>query len=136
MSFNSRKFSGRTTGDESMLRLFLGGFGKESILEKDNEIVLEIVTSELRRILGIDAAPSFSRIVRWRNANPQYLLGHRERMERIHAALAKHPGVYLAGSAYGGVGVPDCVAQAKKVAEAIAATRVDTRNRERGEGAG
>lgn len=119
ISFNSRKFPGRAAEGESMLRIFLGGHGKEQILEKDNDAVLRIVTSELRDILGITAAPRFARLVRWRKANPQYLVGHGERMQRIRAALASWPGVYLAGSAFGGIGVPDCVAQARKAADAI-----------------
>ncbi|MBI4455157.1 MAG: protoporphyrinogen oxidase [Acidobacteria bacterium] len=119
LSFSSKKFPGRAPAGESMLRVFLGGYDRETVLEKDDHALLEIVATELREILGITDAPCFVRIVRWNRANPQYTVGHRQRMERIDQALRSLPGVYLLGSAYGGVGIPDCVAQAKQTAVAL-----------------
>ncbi|HEV8131210.1 MAG TPA: protoporphyrinogen oxidase [Acidobacteriota bacterium] len=117
ISFSSKKFPGRVPAGESMLRVFLGGYDREAILEKDNSAILQIASEELREILGITSTPRFSRVIRWGRANPQYLIGHEEKMAYVRQALKSLPGVYLLGSSYGGVGVPDCVAQARQVAE-------------------
>ncbi|MBI2822099.1 MAG: protoporphyrinogen oxidase [Acidobacteria bacterium] len=119
ITFSSKKFPGRVPQGESLLRVFLGGYGREEIVRQDDAAVLKTVFAELREIVGIDSQPRFRRVVRWGQANPQYLLGHRQRMERIVRTLAPLAGVYLAGGAYGGVGIPDCIAQAKRVTAAI-----------------
>jgi oxygen-dependent protoporphyrinogen oxidase len=124
VTISSKKFSGRVPSGEAMLRVFLGGYGRESILEQENEVILKIISAELREILGITSEPVFSRIVRWRKANPQYLLGHEQRMERIRRTLQSLPGIHLAGSAYGGVGIPDCIAQAERVAAQVSEARI------------
>ena len=68
------------------------------------------VRGELDALLGIDAAPRFHRIYRWRRSNPQYDVGHLERIAAIERGLP--PGIHVAGSAYRGVGIPDCVKSA------------------------
>ena len=75
---------------------------------------------ELRELLGITQAPMLTRIHRHAGAMPQYQVGHLERMRRIDAGLEQHPGLHLAGNAYRGVGIPDCVRSGERAAEAIA----------------
>ena len=69
------------------------------------------VRRELQEILGIAAEPLFHRIYRWHRSNPQYDVGHLERIDALEAALPA--GVYVTGSAFRGIGVPDCVHQAQ-----------------------
>jgi oxygen-dependent protoporphyrinogen oxidase len=51
---------------------------------------------------------------------PQYVLGHPERLERIDERLERHPGLSLAGAAYRGVGIPDCIESGERAAESVA----------------
>ena len=81
------------------------------------ETLLRTVRAELESILGIQAEPLFHRIYRWWNANPQYDLGHLERVDAIEAALPA--GLYVTGSPYRGVGMPDCVHQSQQIAETV-----------------
>lgn len=70
--------------------------------------------------MGIAAEPVLTRIYRWVKANPQYDLGHLERVDRIFDLIDTDlPGIYLTGSAYRGVGVPDCINQGKKSADEL-----------------
>jgi oxygen-dependent protoporphyrinogen oxidase len=66
------------------------------------------------------AEPVLTRIYRWRKANPQYNLGHLEHVRSIFETCAgEAPGIRLTGSAYEGVGIPDCVNQGKKAAQQV-----------------
>ena len=84
------------------------------MMELDEELLLDTVRRELRAIMDIDAVPEFYRIYRWFQANPQYDVGHLERVAAIESALP--PGLFVSGSPYRGVGIPDCVRQAGETA--------------------
>jgi oxygen-dependent protoporphyrinogen oxidase len=84
----------------------------------DDERLIALVLSELEDVLDVDARPLFQRIYRWHKANPQYDVGHLERVEAIEAALPS--GLYVTGSPYRGIGIPDCVHQGRQTAERIA----------------
>jgi oxygen-dependent protoporphyrinogen oxidase len=86
----------------------------------DDELVA-LALGELR-LVGADAEPTFVRIHRWPRAMPQYVLGHPERLRRIEAALERHPGLALAGAAYRGVGIPDCIASGEAASLTVART--------------
>jgi protoporphyrinogen/coproporphyrinogen III oxidase len=68
----------------------------------------------------VTAPASLTHVRRWPRGMPQYLLGHPERVARIEAACSKHPGLYLAGNAFRGVGLPDCIASGERAADAAA----------------
>jgi oxygen-dependent protoporphyrinogen oxidase len=55
---------------------------------------------------------------------PQYTVGHSARVEEIESRAANIPGLHLAGNAYRGIGIPDCVRSGKSTAQTIAATAV------------
>jgi len=113
----STKFSHRAPKDHVLLRVFYGGTRSPASMEYDDARLLAVVRDELRDILGIHATPLFHRIYRWPRANPQYDVGHLERVSRIEAELPR--GVYVTGGAYRGVGMPDCVYQAKGTVERV-----------------
>ncbi|MBC7810568.1 MAG: protoporphyrinogen oxidase, partial [Burkholderiales bacterium] len=114
MTWSSTKFDHRAPENHALIRVFFGGARRPEMLTIDDSGLLVIVRSELKALLDITAAPLFQRIYRWTNANPQYEVGHLERVADIEAALP--PNIYVAGSAYRGVGIPDCVHQARQVA--------------------
>jgi oxygen-dependent protoporphyrinogen oxidase len=72
-------------------------------------------------MLGVGADPVFTRIHRWPRSMPQYVLGTVERRRVIDRRIDEHPGLALAGAAYRGVGIPDCIASGEAAAERVAA---------------
>jgi len=101
------------------VRCFVGGSGNEAMVEGSDAELLAAARDELRLLMGIDAEPVFSRVFRWRRSNPQYDVGHLERVQSIYAHAAEHPGLFVTGSAYEGVGIPDCVHHAQQTAEKV-----------------
>ncbi|HVU13865.1 MAG TPA: protoporphyrinogen oxidase [Phototrophicaceae bacterium] len=111
ITISSDKFAGRAPGDHVLLRVFFGGSRSPQMMALGDDDLIIRVRAELSGILGIDAPPLLSRIYRWQNANPQYDLGHLQRIDTLEASLP--PGLRVAGSAYRGVGLPDCIQQAQ-----------------------
>jgi oxygen-dependent protoporphyrinogen oxidase len=109
------KFSHRVPDDMVLLRCFVGGNG---LALADDELVAA-ARSELGGIMGLQAQPVFHSIARWPNAMAQYTVGHQQRVERIEAMVETIPGLHLAGNAYRGIGIPDCVKTGKDAAARI-----------------
>jgi protoporphyrinogen/coproporphyrinogen III oxidase len=118
-TFVHNKFSGRAPEDRALIRCFLGGTGDEEILQRSDDEILGMVRRELREILGIRAEPLLARVFKWKRAMALYEIGHSARVERIRGLVAATPGLALAGNAYGGIGVPDCVREGAKAVENI-----------------
>jgi oxygen-dependent protoporphyrinogen oxidase len=108
-TFVHNKFPHRAPKDRALLRCFLGGSRDEQVLQLTDENILSIVRDELRQILGVKSDPLFTRLYRWRGAMAQYTVGHLERLDRIEGLVKPLPGLALAGNAYRGIGVPDCI---------------------------
>lgn len=119
VSFSSRKFLNRAPEGRILLRTFVGGAMQPELLQLDNDAITSTVNEELRQIFGMSKDPIFSEVVRYDNAMPQYHVGHLDRVAHIEAAQSRFPGLYLAGSAYHGVGIPDSIASGQKAADAI-----------------
>jgi len=119
-TFVDNKFSGRAAEGRRLLRLFFGGTRIEDILQWPEEEILVLARRELQEILGLDAEPLLARVYRWSRAMAQYEVGHLARVAEIERLRAQLPGLYLAGNALQGIGVPDCIRSGKAAAEAIA----------------
>jgi len=117
ITLSSTKFDQRAPSGHVLLRVFFGGSRSPETMHYDDTRLLAVVREELRAILGIESAPLFHRIYRWNNANPQYDVNHLERIAAIEAALPQ--GVYVTGSAFRGVGMPDCVYQSQQSIQSI-----------------
>ena len=115
------KFSHRVPDGKIVARCFLGGMEGAGVLEESDESILAAVTEELRDIAGVTAQPVFSRIFRWPRSMAQYTVGHRARQAEVEERVAGIPGLHLAGNAYSGIGIPDCVRLGKVAAEKILA---------------
>ena len=120
-TFVHNKFPHRAPEDRALIRCFLGGSRDEQILQLPDDKILGIVREELRRILGLNSEPLFTRIYRWRGAMAQYVVGHLERLQRIESLLKQWPGLALAGNAYRGIGVPDCVRSGEAAVQQVLA---------------
>jgi len=115
-TFVGAKFPYRVPDGIVVLRCFVGGAGQEAVLEfSDSEILLR-VQGELQSLLGWTARPLFTRISRWHRAMAQYTVGHGARLDEIRERLKSLPGLYLAGNAYEGIGVPDCIRTGRQAA--------------------
>jgi oxygen-dependent protoporphyrinogen oxidase len=111
------KFDYRVPGDMVLLRCFIGGNG----LALSDEALVQAARDELRSVMGLEAVPVFNKVARWPNAMAQYTVGHEKRVQRIEEILATIPGLHLAGNAYHGIGIPDCVKMGKEAAARIVA---------------
>ncbi len=118
-TWTSSKFPCRAPSGFVLLRCFLGRAGQEEIVGLDDQALLRLIRAELADLLGIQAEPALVRVFRWPRAMPQYVLGHGERLEALQGHLARLPGLYLTGSAYGGVGLPDGIRAGMQVAERV-----------------
>ncbi len=108
-TFLHNKFLHRAPDDRALIRCFLGGTRDEEILQSSENAILDAVRGELQQILGITAEPLLVRVFKWNQAMAQYEIGHSGRVGRIMRLVDGMPGLALAGNAYGGIGVPDCV---------------------------
>jgi oxygen-dependent protoporphyrinogen oxidase len=113
------KFSHRVPDGTTLLRCFLGGMDDAGILSESDDAILAAVVEELHDIAGFRAAPAFSRIYRWPRSMAQYTVGHPARLAEIEARTAAIPGLQLAGNAYTGIGIPDCIRMGRQAATAI-----------------
>jgi len=116
-TFSSVKFAGRAPKGKVLLRSFVGGAKNEEIVLWEDSKLLAAVRADMEEILKITGEPLILRINRWPKSMPQYTLGHEERLARIEQGLAKHPGLFVTGSAYRGIGISDCVHEAALIAE-------------------
>ncbi len=119
VSFASRKFAGRAPAGRVVLRTFVGGALQPHVLAGSDEELVRIVRSELAELLGVHGEPTFARVSRHDQAMPQYHVGHCDRVTRIRSLLGGYPRLALAGNAYDGVGIPDCVESGEKGAERV-----------------
>ena len=121
------KFNHRVPAGRVLLRCFLGGSGDAAVLQESDEAITSAVVDELHRIVGFSARPRFVRIFRWPRAMAQYPVGHQGRMAELQQRLAGLPNLHLAGNAYDGIGIPDCIRSGRQAAERILAGSPDIR---------
>ncbi|HSI98197.1 MAG TPA: protoporphyrinogen oxidase [Gaiellaceae bacterium] len=118
-TWTSSKWEGRAPAGLALIRVYVGRFGQQDVTAELDAALLELARDEVR-ILDVFAEPVLHRVYRWPRGMPQYVLGHTGRVERIETALERHPGLALAGAAYRGVGIPDCIASGERAAESVA----------------
>ncbi len=118
-TWTSTKFPHRAPEDRVLLRCFVGGAGREDLVGLPEKDLVNTVRDDLRAIMKITEEPVFSRVYRWEKANPQYPVGHLDRLADMDDRLTRLPGLFLAGAAYRGVGVPDCIRQGNEAAERV-----------------
>ncbi|MCG0238574.1 MAG: protoporphyrinogen oxidase [Firmicutes bacterium] len=112
----SSKWPHMVAGDWALFRCFVGRSGDEELALAPEPEILAAVRRDLAEMMDLRAEPALVRVYRWPRAMPQYRVGHLDRLARIEAALAAEPGIILAGAAYRGVGVPDCISQGEQAA--------------------
>jgi protoporphyrinogen/coproporphyrinogen III oxidase len=116
-TWTSAKFQGRAPAGHALFRLFMGGVGRRSYIDLSDAELMQIARQEMRDVMGITAEPGLVRINRFDRAMPQHEVGHLSRVTRIEARARNIPGLALAGAAYRGVGIPDCIRSGERAAE-------------------
>ena len=111
-TWTSTKFDHRAPEDSVLLRAFVGGHQDAGAMDLDDTEMVRMVRNEVMQTMGLSAEPAVSRVFRWPNGNPQYDVGHLDRVDDMERLAAEVPGLYLTGSAYRGIGTPDCVKSA------------------------
>jgi oxygen-dependent protoporphyrinogen oxidase len=130
-TFVHRKFLGRTPPGKAVFRAFLGGTKHNNLLGETDSALVATVRREMSEILGakiFSAAvePEHAQVSRWRGAMAQYAVGHKKRMQSITNRVAALPGLRLAGNAYDGIGVPDCIRLGRQAARELVAVGAPT----------
>ena len=121
ITWASTKFRHRAPEGCVLLRAFVGGHTNEAMADWPEDQLVAVVRREFETVLGIRADPLFHRVYRWPKANPQYDVGHLDRVATMERDASTLPGLHLAGSSYRGVGMPDCIQGARAAVERIAA---------------
>ncbi|MFZ3072254.1 MAG: protoporphyrinogen oxidase [Thermodesulfobacteriota bacterium] len=118
-TWSSIKWEGRAPEDSVLIRCFIGGAKNEELVSLNDKEMTDVVRSELKEIMGIDAEPLFVRVFRWIKAMPQYTIGHETRVLKIEELAGKHSGLYLTGSAFKGIGISDTVREGEVTAKKV-----------------
>lgn len=116
------------------LRTFYGRAGQPSVLHRSDAEILDWHHEDLKATMGIDADPIEAAVFRIPQGMPQYLVGHRDRVNQITQRLNAWHGLILAGAAYDGVGIPDCIRQGTSAAQRVMALEGLTRSEGMGRG--
>jgi len=116
-TFVHNKFPHRAPDDRALLRCFFAGRNAEDVWPLADHQIIAIVRNELQQIVGLRAEPLFARVYKWKSAMAQYGVGHLERLARMERLRQQLPRLALAGNAYSGIGVPDCVRTGRDAAK-------------------
>lgn len=121
-TFVHQKFAGRAPQGAVLLRAFFGGPSGDALLGEADDTVIERVRQQLSRTLGPLPESAVTLVRRWAQSLPQYAVGHLDRIAQLETSLASMPGLYLVGSAYHGVGLPDLIRDGRATARLIASS--------------
>ncbi len=119
VTFSSVKFPKRSPEGWVLMRAFLGGAMHGQVYDLPDDALIAAVQRDLRDLIGVQESPAFIELHRWSRSMPQYPVGHLDHVRRIMARLTRWPGLRLAGNAFGGVGIPDCVHSGEVAIESL-----------------
>jgi oxygen-dependent protoporphyrinogen oxidase len=118
-SFTSLKFTGRAPRGKVLLRCFMGGATNPEIYERDDNWLMKTAHEEMCELLGVSDKPILKMVSRYYQSMPQYFVGHLDLVSKIKERVSKYKSLELAGNAYSGVGIPDCINSGETAAEKI-----------------
>jgi len=119
-TWSSLKWASRAKPEEILIRCYLGGRGRGQVMDLGDDLLIEHSLEALRDMVGIDCKPIHAELYRWKQGMPQYTLGHLDRVNSIRRIIAGHPGLYVTGAAYQGIGIPDCIRDGQQTARMLA----------------
>ena len=107
--------------DLVLARMSVGRVREEADLQREDGELAAAAVAEMAPVLGLAGPPIATRVTRWGGGLPQYAVGHLDRVERVRAAVAAAPGLAVCGAAYDGIGMPACIASARRAADSVLA---------------
>ncbi len=120
ISFSSIKYAGRCDNSTLLIRVFMGGAVRPEINDWNEDQIVAAAIRDVQEILQVPKMPTWTQVIRWPNAMPQYELNHMERLERIQRSLQAYSTIALCGNAFHGVGIPQCIHSGELAAAKIA----------------
>jgi oxygen-dependent protoporphyrinogen oxidase len=117
----SSLFPERAPVGKVLLSNFIGGAHyPEAIQQKASQIERQAV-QDLQTVFGLKGSlePAFSTVLFYKQAIPQYNMGHLQRITAIEGALKKQKGLHLAGNYLRGIALNECVKSGIQAAEQI-----------------
>lgn len=115
-TWGHKKWPHSCPDDKVLLRCFVGRAGDEAIVDQSDDEIVKIVLEDMNKTMNITMDPDFAIISRWKDAMPQYTVGHKDRITTVLNHVDKNlPGVFLTGSSFEGLGIPDCIDQGEAV---------------------
>ncbi|CAM3520193.1 protoporphyrinogen oxidase [Aeromicrobium ponti] len=119
-TWTHKKWPHSTPKGKVLLRCYVGRAGDEAVVDLSDDQIVKIVLDDLNKTMNITMNPDFAYVTRWKDSMPQYTVGHKERIEGVKKQAKEHlPGVFLAGSSYEGLGVPDCIDQGEAAVQSV-----------------
>jgi oxygen-dependent protoporphyrinogen oxidase len=118
-TFSSVKFSNRAPAGSVLLRAFVGGALQPELVELADDELVASVRRDLGVLLGVERAPMFAEVSKWERSMPQYFVGHLARVGNIATRVERLPGLALAGNAFNGPGIPDCIRSGESAADKL-----------------
>ncbi|QDP39741.1 protoporphyrinogen oxidase [Radiobacillus deserti] len=115
-----KKWPTSTPKGKVLLRCFVGKPDDQQVIDLSDKEIVEIALQDIKKIMNITGEPDFSVVTRWKQAMPQYSVGHKLRISSVREGMKQElPGLFLAGSSYEGIGIPDCIDQGKAAVEQV-----------------
>ncbi|EHS57192.1 protoporphyrinogen oxidase [Paenibacillus sp. Aloe-11] len=119
-TWSSTKWSHTAPAGYTLLRTYIGHAGAQEWMQMTDAELVDAARKDLKDLMGLKAEPEFVEVSRCNESMPQYPIGHKEHMAKVRHDLSQYfPNMFLCGAGYGGVGIPDCVAQGKDAAEQL-----------------
>jgi oxygen-dependent protoporphyrinogen oxidase len=119
--WDSSVYPHRAPEGRALIRVMIGGACDRGVLTLSDEALIDTARADLRKAMNLTVEPMFTRVIRHPMGIPQYTVGHLDRLAEIDRRLAAWPGLFLAGNAYRGPSINACIADADRVADAVAA---------------
>lgn len=117
----STKWTHSSKKGKTLLRCYVGHDGNDAIVDESDKVLIDEVRKHLEETLGVTQKPDFIEVKRWYHAMPQYDVGHQKTVQQIEQEIVASPGLAVAGAAYYGAGIPDCIKSATRAAGQITA---------------
>ncbi|TYS15911.1 protoporphyrinogen oxidase [Rossellomorea vietnamensis] len=119
-TWTHKKWPHTTPEGKVLIRCYVGRAGDEAVVDLSDSQIEKIVLQDLNKIMNITMDPEFTIVSRWKDAMPQYTVGHKERLEAMQSTVRNElPGLFIAGSSFEGLGLPDCIDQGEKAVENV-----------------
>ena len=119
-TWTDKKWPTTTPNGKVLLRAYVGKPSDQKIVHLADDEIVKIVLKDLAKVMNLAASPEFTMVTRWKQAMPQYTVGHVETVKMVRNEMkAQLPGVFIAGSSFEGVGIPDCIHQGEQAADDV-----------------